>query len=164
MAGFSDEQRARFEGLLDRAEELVGDRFHVPSFTHPRYVYDVRTLGELEPHEVPAEPGLAQLIRYGRTAPPRGRLSGFHRICLHDERILEAEARDGLGLDALLLVVLTHELIHLVRFTIPETTFHAPVAVRAEEEREVDRLCRGLLGRYPDEAVVRALDTVAGPT
>lgn len=169
MAGFSDEQKARFGGLLDRAEELVGDRFHVPSFTHPRYVYDVRSLDELEPHEVPLDPGLAQLIRYGRaadsrTATPRGRLSGFHRICLHDERILEAEARDGLGLDALLLVVLTHELIHLVRFTIPETTFHAPVAIRAEEEREVDRLCRGLLGRYPDEAVVRALDTVAGPT
>lgn len=163
MTAFSDQQQGHIGALLDRAEELVGDRFHVPTFASPRYLYDVRTLHELEPHEVPGEPALAQLIRYGREAAPRGRLSGFHRICLHDERILECEQRDGLGLDALLLVVLTHELIHLVRFTIPETTFHTPVAIRHEEEREVHRLTRALLGRYPDEAVQRAVATVTGP-
>jgi len=169
VTGFTAEQRERIPAVLDHAEELVGDRFHVPSFDHPRYVYDVRVLDELEAHEVPLEPGLAQLIRYGRavdgrTAAPRGRLSGFHRICLHDERILECEARDGLGLPSLLLVVLAHELIHLVRFTIPETTFHAPVSIRHEEEREVDRLTRELLRTYPDEAVRRAMGTITGPS
>ena len=160
---FEPSQIDRFAALLDRAEELVGDRFAVTSFRTPRYAYDVSTLAELSAEEVPRVPALAQIIRYGR--PPAGRhtrqLGSFHRICLHDARILECHDREAVALDALLLVVFTHELIHLVRFTIPETTFHVSHSQRPAEEKEVDRLTRGLLLPYPDPDVARATEIVA---
>jgi len=145
--------------LLDRAEELVGDCFAVPSFEAERYAYDVATLAELSPDEVPAAPALAQIIRYGRS-PGKRRLNRFHRICLHDTRMLECQQREALAFEALALVVLTHELVHLVRFTIPETTFHVPTSLRRAEEAEVDRLTQDLLGRYPDPEVVRAVGVI----
>ena len=61
-----------------------------------------------------------------------------------------------------MLVVLAHELIHLVRFTLRETTFHVATSQRQEEEDEVDRLTRGLLGTYPDPGVGRAVRIVTG--
>ncbi len=159
---FSREQIEAIHPLLDHAEELVGDRFAVPSFRAERYAYDVRTLEELEPSEVPGDPALAQIVRYGRRVA-RGRLARFHRICLHDERILRCRSRHGLPLESLLLVVLTHELIHLVRFTIPEAGFHVPPDQRRAEESEVDDLTRRLLARYPDAAVGDAVAVVTQP-
>lgn len=144
---------------LQRAEEIVGDRFAVPSFDDPRYAFDVLPLGQLEPDEVPTPPALAQLVRYGRGPGERG-LHRFHRICLNDARILDCCAREGIPLAAVLLVVLTHELIHLVRFTTPETAFHAPSSERRAEEVEVDRLTQDVLADYPDVDVRRAVEVV----
>lgn len=158
---FDDDQIRRIPILLDRAEELVGDHFAVPSFQESRYAYDVSTLDDLRPEEVPTAPALAQLVRYSRF-PDKRRLSRFHRICLHDTRILECHRRERIELDAVLLVVLAHELIHLVRFTLRETTFHVATSQRQEEEDEVDRLTRGLLGTYPDPGVGRAVRIVTG--
>jgi len=159
--GFDADQIRRIPSLLDRAEELVGDHFAVPSFQAARYTYDVSTLDDLRLEEVPAPPALAQLVRYSRI-PGKGRLSRFHRICLHDTRILDCHRREVVDLDALLLVVLAHELIHLVRFTIPETTFHVATSQRQREEDEVDRLTQELLGSYPDPEVVRSVRIVTG--
>ena len=156
---FDGDQIRRIPTILDRAEELVGDRFAVPSFQAARYAYDVTTLDQLRPEEIPTAPALAQLVRYSRSPGKRG-LSRFHRICLHDTRILECQRREQIDLDAVLLVVLAHELIHLVRFTIPETTFHAATSQRQGEEDEVDRLTRDLLGSYPDPEVARAVQLV----
>jgi len=158
---FDTSQAALVVAALARAEELVGDRFAVPSFDEPRYAFDLRTLVELSLDEVPQPPGLAQLIRYGRS-PEKRRLHRFHRICLHDARILDCHAREGISLEVLLLVVIAHELIHLVRFTTPETTFHAPPEQRRAEEDEVDRLTRELLSGYPDDGVERAVGVVTG--
>ena len=157
---FDSAQDALVVDALEHAEELVGDRFAVSSFEEPRYAFDVLTLAQLDPAESPRAPALAQLIRYGR-GPGRRGLDRFHRICLHDTRILDCQTREGIALEALLLVVLAHELIHLVRFTLPETTFHAPPPQRRAEEDEVDRLTRTLLGGYPDGDVVRAVQVVA---
>jgi hypothetical protein len=152
---FDQGQLDQVPRLLDRAEELVGDRFAVTSFEAERYAYDVATLADLASDEIPQTPALAQIIRYGRS-PGKRRLNRFHRICLHDGRMLECQEREALPFRALALVVLTHELIHLVRFTIPETTFHVPASRRQAEEGEVDQLTRRLLGRYPDAEVARA--------
>ena len=158
---FSDADRSRLAVVVDHAEELVGDRFAVPSFRESQHAYDVRTLEQLSPDEVPAAPGLASIVRYGRAEASRG-MTRFHRICLHDDRILACSEREGLALEAVLLVVLTHELIHLVRFTLRETTFHVPVDQRLDEESEVDRLTTSLLCRYPDDDVRRAVAAVTG--
>ncbi len=156
---FDTDQVGLVHDALQRAEEIVGDRFAVPSFEDPRYAFDVLTLAQLDPDEVPAAPALAQLVRYGRGPGGRG-LHRFHRICLADARILDCSAREGIDLTAVLLVVLTHELIHLVRFTTPETAFHAPSSQRRAEEDEVDRLTREVLAGYPDGEVRRAVEVV----
>jgi hypothetical protein len=159
---FTGAQITSIQPVLDHAEELVGDRFAVPSFRTGRYAYDVRTLAELDPIEIPEDPALAQIVRYGRE-PARGRLSRFHRICLHDTRILLCLVRHQLILEALLLAVLSHELIHLVRFSIPQAGFHVPPDQRRAEESEVDELTRRLLARYPDQTVLAAVAVVTYP-
>jgi len=158
---FSEAQRALLPDLLDRAEEVVGDRFAVSSFRAGQHAYDVRSLAELRPDEVPAGTALATLIRYGSEQATR-KTSRFHRICLHDDRILACCRDEALQIDAVLLVVLVHELIHLVRFTVPHATFHAPVNQRQDEEAEVDRQTARLLRRYPDPEVRRAVPLVTG--
>ncbi|MDP7111303.1 MAG: hypothetical protein QGH45_05040 [Myxococcota bacterium] len=158
---FSAAQLSLLPGLLDRAEEVVGDRFAVASFRDGPYAYDVFSLADLRHDEVPSGTALATLIRYGSDRATR-KTSRFHRICLHDGRILTCCRAEGLAVDAVLLVVLVHELIHLVRFTVPHATFHAPVDQRHDEEAEVDRLTARLLRRYPDPRVVAAVATVTG--
>ena len=158
---FEAGQQALLPAVLDRAEEVVGDRFHVASFRDSQYAYDVRTRDDLGPDEVPAGSALATIVRYGRDREPR-KLSRFHRICLHDGRILACAEDEDLPLQAVLLVVLVHELIHLVRFTVPHTTFHVPATQRRDEEAEVDRLTAELLGDYPEPDVRRAARLVTG--
>ncbi len=158
---FDPGQLALLPGVLDRAEEVVGDRFHVASFRDSQYAYDVRTLDELAAEEVPAGSALATIVRYGRARSPR-KLSRFHRICLHDGRILACAEDEDLPLGAVLLVVLVHELIHLVRFTVPHTTFHVPTTGRGAEETEVDRTTAELLRTYPDPGVRKAVPLVTG--
>jgi hypothetical protein len=160
---FSAAQLALLPDLLDRAEEVVGDRFAVASFRDGPHAYDVLSLAELGHDEVPPGTALATLIRYGSDRATR-KTSRFHRICLHDGRILTCCQAEGLAVDAVLLVVLVHELIHLVRFTVPHATFHAPADQRHDEEAEVDRLTARLLRRYPDPRIVAAVPTVTGIT
>lgn len=106
-----------------------------------QYPYEVVTLAELEPHEL-APRALAHLVVYER-ARPRGP-EHLYRICLQDDVILRRVVQPG-ELSSLLVYVLTHELVHVVRFQRAEQSFAAPRRARRREEDEVHRLTLELL-------------------
>jgi hypothetical protein len=148
---------AEFEVLSEVqpiAEELVGEHFHVTSFGPQRRCYEVVTLasGLAECQEPTA---LAKLCRYDRQERPIGgahHVARFYRVCLQDDRLL-ARAAEGLGLRALLLYVLTHELIHVVRFESYQIHFEATGVAREREEKIVHGLTLEVLAAVPGARV-----------
>jgi hypothetical protein len=111
--------------------------------------YEVKTLSGLRSSEV-ADHALAQTLCYsfckqaGLTVIERGDL---YRICLQDHRILEAARQRNTRLQPLLTYVLTHELVHVVRFGQRLQSLDLPHEMRHFEERNVDRTTRTILAK-----------------
>lgn len=141
------------------AEELVGEHFRLTSFGPQHSCYEIVTLATGD--ESCREPtALAKLSRFDRQERPisDGRLvSRFYEICLQDDNLLRRVA-EGLGLKALLLYVLTHELIHIVRFESFQVHFNPPDVVREEEEETVHHLTEQVLGTLRDRDVDRVIE------
>ena len=128
------------------AEEVTSDFFKLSHWRRARY--DILTLEALRQEEVSPH-ALALVAKYyGRH---EGRLlssasSDFYRVCLQDHNILRAlKCHPGLQLFPLLLYILTHELVHIVRFSQYQALFDAPAGERRREEERVHRLTQEIL-------------------
>ena len=128
------------------AEDIISDHFQLTISSWKKYRYDIRTLKDLSPEEIVPDV-FAQIIRYARPVPPDGlRVTDFYRICLQDHNIIAALRRDpALALLPLCLYVLTHELVHLVRFYKFFQFFHADEKERAAEEIRVHEITYQIL-------------------
>lgn len=144
----SPKQLAAMDQAVMVAEDVISDRYHLTLSSWKKYRYDIRTLKDLRKSEI-APQVFAQIVRYGRPTPPEGLRQGdFYSICIQDHNILGALERDpDLQLYPLLLYVLTHELVHVVRFYTFLQFFHANEAEREKEETRVHRITHDLLRR-----------------
>lgn len=159
-------RRARAE-----AEALVGEFYVLAPREWERMTYEVRTLNELAPEEI-SDQAFAQVLCYdftrriGSTIVDRRDL---YRICLQDHRILQALSgsrpaapkSDNLALEPFLLYLLTHELIHVVRFTQRLQRLDLAPALRPQEEMNVEQTTRHILAPVADRALHRVLETCA---
>jgi hypothetical protein len=103
----------------------------------------VVTLSEVQGPER-AENAFAHLVVYERSRPAGE--EHLYRICLQDDTILRrvvGEGDDWLG--ALLVYILTHELVHVVRFQRAEQSYQVEASTREHEEDEVHRITLELL-------------------
>ncbi len=136
------------EGALEEAsslaEELVGDFFGLTSrdWRFLQYVLF------LEKELVFAEEALASLFLFETQALLPGKRRRFYGLFLAEDKILSLGLR-GPSLEALLLYIFTHELVHMVRFLKFSASFWMPYEGRFKEEREVHLLCRKILRRVP---------------
>ena len=144
---------------LARSEALVSSGFRIPALPSKHYPYELATLIDLEGPER-AEHAFAHLVVYERrraTGP-----EPLYRICLQDDVILGRTVGHGREwLEALLGYVITHELVHVVRFQRAEESYHAVDAAREREEDRVHQLTLGLLRSARDPYVER-LDELYG--
>jgi hypothetical protein len=69
----------------------------------------------------------------------------FYRVCLQDHNILKAHRGRDLALFPLLLYIVTHELVHIVRFSQFLALFEASEPQRLAEEQRVHRLTHRIL-------------------
>jgi hypothetical protein len=149
---FNLEQLALVRRRQAGAEARVARHFRIPALPSSVYPFEVVTLGDMAGDER-AEDALAHLLIYER---PRARgVEHLYRICLQDDVILRRSqeaaglAREG-ALGALLSYVLTHELVHVVRFQRGEQRFdEADRRSRDREEQRVHQLTLDLLRREP---------------
>ncbi len=130
------------------AEELVSNHYKMSASQWLRPKYDVQTLAGLTPPEVIDGP-FAQIIRY-KGQPNEASLSSatydFYKICLQDHAVLAAlRKHPDLDLLAFALYIITHELIHIVRFSRFLQGFEASPAERLEEEKRVHARTHELL-------------------
>lgn len=137
---------------LDIAEEATGDFFKFSSAQWKRHRYEVRTLSSWACEGAP-ESALAILTKGispdDAVLPPSWRRDCYF-ICLREHRILEAVSRDSrLDLFPLLVYVLTHELVHIVRFSSFLQRFMAAGEDREKEERVVYDITHKILHKLP---------------
>jgi len=158
---FSNSQLARVNNAVAMAEELVSNHYKMSAseWLHPKY--DVKTLAELTDEEVVDGP-FAQIIRY------EGKLKGgvlgssaydFYKICIQDHAILEVlNTRPEMELSPFALYVVTHELVHIVRFSRFLQNFNASAAEKLEEERRVHGITHEILGPVKSHGLGTVLD------
>jgi hypothetical protein len=153
----------RFVGkCFSRAERLTGRFFEIFPKEWLAERYDVRTRVELERHEV-RETAFAHLCKYSLSGDsgvhPREK-PYFYRVCLQDDRILDAIKRGNsfIKLAPLLLYIATHELVHILRFERGESDFDMPIEERTKEEQRVDAITRDILIPWAGREMSLVLD------
>jgi hypothetical protein len=157
---FKPDQLSAVTHAVGTAEDLVSNHYKMTTSEWLRPKYDVRTLAELEPGEVVDGP-FAQIIRY-RGRPKQASLSSatydFYKICLQDHAILAAlQKNPALRLLPFALYIITHELIHIVRFSRFLQGFDA-----SPEERLAEDLAVAGDGGLDGELVLEQMRRVLG--
>jgi len=141
------------------AEELASNAYKMSFAEWRSRRYDVKTLVDLFPEEVVNGP-FAQIIRYmGRKAETSLGSStyDFYKICLQDHTILSTlKGSPELRLFPFSLYIVTHELIHVIRFTKFLQSFEASLEEKMEEEARVHEKTRAIL----EPAPIGGLDVV----
>jgi hypothetical protein len=137
-----------------RAANLVSDYYRIAPREWQRMLYEVKTLRALDLSEV-ADAALAQTVCYEfrREAGPLVLEGDVYRICLQDDRILDLARSTETRLESLLTYVLTHELIHVVRFGQQLQRIDLPDELRPNEERRVEQTTRAILTAAGDRQI-----------
>jgi hypothetical protein len=158
---FGKRELAVVRHQLVEAETLLSRYYCIPGREWPAYAYDVETLSDLTQSE--AIEGILALVAKYEYRPPRSsggqeRLE-FYRICLQDHNILAASGHGpgGISFEALLLYILTHELVHVFRFASQPQRYFADSASRVVEERSVHRITSDILRMKKDRRLVPVL-------
>ena len=130
------------------AEELVSNFYKMSASQWLRPMYDIKTLADLNPEEIVCGP-FAQIIRYRgqqKNTFLGSSLYDFYKICLQDHSILSALKRfPDIKLFAFTLYIITHELIHIVRFSRFLQNFDASPDEKMAEERRVHKSTNKIL-------------------
>jgi hypothetical protein len=146
--GFNEKQISHMHQAADIAEELVSNNYQLSSRQWQKTPYEIKTLVELEHNEIVDIP-YAQLVRY-QARKKRSELSSacydYYKICVQDHNILSAyKNNQGINLFSFFLYIITHELIHIVRFSRYLHLFHATEHERFIEEKKVHRKTKEIL-------------------
>jgi hypothetical protein len=137
---FSRQQIKIVNQTVSLAEELVSNHYKMSASQWLRPKYDVKTLADLKPEEIVYGP-FAQIVRYeghrGNTALGSG-VFDYYKICLQDHAI-HAVLQDStlMNLFPFCLYIITHELIHIVRFSKFLQSFDASPQEKLTEEKRV---------------------------
>ncbi|WP_457553473.1 hypothetical protein [Desulfobacula sp.] len=147
---FNAQERLKVDEAVKLSEELVNNHFKMSSGQWLKNRYDIKTAKDLAFHECVDGP-FAQVIKYeGRKKDATLRSSSFslYRVCLQDNAILTMVLkRKDLSLDPFLLYILTHELVHIVRFSKFKQRYENKneADVTLDEERKVHVLTHAIL-------------------
>lgn len=150
---------------LDIAEDATINFFKFSSAQWNRHRYEVKTLSSWGYQDSPewAFAVLHQGVCPEETVSVPSLRRDYYFICLQDHRILDAVSREHrLRLLPLLVYVLTHELVHIVRFSSFMQRFMAGAEDREKEERVVHDTTHRILDRLPMPALHYVLSSYRG--
>jgi len=157
---FEAEEIAVLAQAIDASEELISDFYKLSTSEWKRYRYDIQSLSDLGKEEV-TDAAFAQIRRYLRRPGDRMRGSepgDFFKICIQDHVIRRAVERDkGIRLFPLTAYIVTHELIHVVRFAKFLQRFDSTAVEQDAEEKLVHALTYNLLQKTRAEGLSEVL-------
>ncbi len=147
---FSTHQIKIVNNTVSMAEELVGNHYKMSASQWLRPKYDVKTLVDLAPEEIVNGP-FAQIVRYEGHRKDTALGSGvldYYKICLQDHAIHAVlETSPYMKLFPFCLYIITHELIHIVRFSKFLQSFDAAPQEKLNEEKCVHENTHQILHR-----------------
>lgn len=130
------------------AEEITGNAYKLSPSEMAGYRYDVKTAADLNRDEIVRGP-FAQIVRYvGRRAGSSLTSSefDFYKVCLQDHNVLSALKRfPELTLRPFMVYIVTHELVHIIRFIKFLQAFDASPEEKMVEEIRVHEKTMALL-------------------
>jgi len=142
------------------AEEMTSDFFKLTPNHWRRARYDILTLEGLEEEEISSH-ALALVAKYHgchRDRLLKSAFFDFYRICIQDHNILKAlDTCPDLSLLPLFLYIITHELVHVVRFSQFLALFEASEEQKQEEETRVHRLTQQILAPLKSRELPRVI-------
>jgi hypothetical protein len=147
-APFQPNEIAVLRQSIDLSEELLSEYYKISTSQWKQYRYDIQSLKDLQEEEI-TDSAFAQIHRYLRN--PHERLRGsepgdYFKICLQDHVIRKAVQRDSIiQLFPLSLYIVTHELIHVIRFAKFLQRFDSTPPEQETEEGRVHALTYQLL-------------------
>ena len=158
---FNRFELATVQEAAKHAEDLSYHHFGLKNILAENLAYEYRTLADLKNHEI-IDHSFAQIIKY------RLRHHKFHHphsrdlysICLQDHRILDVVKNrgDGVQLKPLMLYIMTHEMVHIIRFSKFNKNFDASSNVKEQEEKSVHTITYNILKQLQDPGVCHLLD------
>jgi len=150
---FSSEQIRTINKAVEIAEELVSNFYKMSANQWLQPKYDIKTQTDLTSNEIVSGP-FAQIIRYKGQKENTSLESSaydFYKICLQDHSILSVvENVSEIKLFPFLLYIITHELIHIVRFSKFLQRFDALPEEKIMEESRVHHLTHDILNGIKD--------------
>ncbi|MBC2703027.1 hypothetical protein [Desulfobacula sp.] len=147
---FNKEELLKVDEAVKVSEEIVNNFYKMSSGQWLKNRYDIKTAKDLVPHECVDGP-FAQVVKYeGRKKDVSlgSSLFSLYKVCLQDYAILSTvEKKEDLSLEPFLLYILTHELVHVVRFSKFKQRYENKneADVTLDEERKVHQLTHIIL-------------------
>lgn len=137
---FNTRQIKTINRAAEISEELVCDYYKLSTSQWLRRRYDIKTLANLSTEEIVDGP-FAQIIKY-KAQPKNSSLSSsiydFYKICLQDNSILSVVKKSSeIKFYPFVLYIITHELVHIVRFSEFLQNFSASNEEKIAEEARV---------------------------
>lgn len=140
IKAFSPEEFPLIDRALEISEDASCNYYHISASNWKKYGFEISHLTQLRREEI-TDQGLAQISRYIRH--PACLLPGdyprdYYRVCLQDHNILQVVERGkGVELLPLMIYILTHELVHIIRFRKFQQRFDVSPEEKDVEERKV---------------------------
>ena len=158
---FSSAEIAIVNNVVSMAEELVSNYYKMSANEWLRPKYDVKTLVDLAPEEIVDGP-FAQIVRYEgqrkNTALGSGAFDYF-KICLQDHAIKSVlNRKPSIKLYPFCLYIITHELIHIVRFSKFLQNFDATPKEKLNEEKRVHDNTHQILNQVQVDGLMPVLE------
>ena len=146
---FDQKSLLKVDEAVKVSEELVNNYFKISSSHWLKNRVDIKTAKDLAAHEMVDGP-FAQVIKYEgrkRDAPLGSSSFSLYTVCLQDDAICSIVEKKNLMLAPFLLYVLTHELVHVVRFSKFKQRYENKNEsdVTLEEEHKVHELTHRIL-------------------
>ena len=161
---FNEAQIEELNHAVEVAEDLTANHYKISASEWRRMRYDIKTVADIHPDEITRE-AFAQVIKFSRSAEQMTRLDrgyDYYLICLQDHKILQAVEREPqLDLMSLLIYIVTHELVHVVRFFKFKSMFETPPHAREKEESVVHAVTYEILKSHKRTALQYILDSYA---
>lgn len=158
---FNQKHIIAVNNAVTMAEELVSNYYKLSAAQWLRQKYDVKTVADLASKEIVTGP-FAQIVRYKGQRPDTALGSAtydFYKICLQDHAILAAlKKSDTLHIFPFTLYIITHELIHIVRFSKFLQNFNASSAEKMAEEIRVHQKTHTILEPVQIPGITDTLD------
>jgi hypothetical protein len=161
---FNADELAVVNTAVSMAEELVSNFYKMSTSQWSGPKYDIKTLADLSEAEIVSGP-FAQIIRYEGKLKDQVLGSSaydFYKICIQDHAIINVlNEHSDITLAPFCLYVVTHELIHIVRFSRFLQNFNASDVEKLVEERRVHGITHDILGSINTPDMTSVLDFYA---